>query len=735
MTKYQDILKSYANGKDGLADYKPSESEVKTTRAVYQRYSDMKGFRQGAGNAPTNFESDWDDWEKMYMGRQPARKEGDWRSKIVVPIAFSLIESVMSDASEQYFGPRYKPVEEQDAAKADLSNHIVEYTMDKGNFKNEYMKAEKSACIFGTGIMQEYWRSDRRKLKDLIKFDPIKGIREYKEYDQTDFDDVYAENVNIRDFFIDEASDGFDGPKAARDCIRRYIISKNSFHRLYDTEFNNTNHVVCGGDTNRYEFYQAPQGIRDDEVEVLWYWNREEDKLIVVANDVLLKEGPIPYDHKELPFVRYPFVVRPNYFYGIGLPEIVESQQEELNTIRRMRLDNEHMSIHKMFLVGDNIDISEEDLVPRPHGMIRVGGDPAQFQPLEYSGTKRSAYEEEDRLKDDIVIATGIEPRMDLKSDVSATAEAIRKETLLKRVRKHFNLLKDESIKRLFELRISIIQQYYSQPQLNRISPDDLTDEYKQELRDENRFVTVDGEPYEQKYRSIRLDGKKLERKKENGTNRIAVQEVPGYSFFDIDPEILRAKLDVSVEIESMPISKAADQQRWDLLYDRATMNPTIDLVKITKKWLKHHEENPDDVMEGEADIADKIEEAREEFAQLMKGEKVPPNNQPTEEHIKEHDELLEGAVNYGELSEDSEEFANILNHVSDEIKILQGEQEKQMQEMQAAMAAQEGGQGQQGQPQGRQGGPINPNQAALTRQSPGNIPGTPAPEIAPPQE
>jgi len=714
---YQDVLKTYKKEDDALSHYIPTEEEVKVIRAVYQRYSDMKSFRLGGESAPTNFEDDWDSWEKLYMGRQPERKEGDWRSKIIVPMAYSLVESVMSDASEQSFGPLFKPVEEDDAAKADLVKHIVEYTMSKGNFKTEYEKAEKSACIFGTGILQEYWKSERRILKDLVKFDKNKDIQEYKEYEQTDFDDVYAESVNIRDFYIDEAADDFDGPKAARDCIRRYIISANTFQRLYGKEYENSKYVISGGDTSRYEFYKAPKGINDDEVEMLWYWNREEDKLIIVCNDVLLRNGPNIYDHKELPFAKITFVKRPNYFYGIGLPEILESQQEELNTIRRMRLDNAHMSIHKMFLIGDNISISEEDLVPRPHGHIEVGGDVSQFKPLEYSDTKQSAYLEEDRLKDDIVVATGIEPRMELKSDVSATAEGIRKEELLKRIRHHFNSVKEE-LARLFKLRLSTIQQYYSKPQLERITPEELSKEYMEEIRDEGRYLEVNNQPYEQKYRSIRLDGKEIIRKKENGRDRVAVREIPGYSFFDVEPELIRAKLDVEVEIESMPISKAYNQQRWDLLYDRAIQNPTITPENITKKWLKAHEVNPDDVMTGAESIADKIQEAREEFTGLLNDEEVPPNEQPTEEHIQEHQELLEAGLNYGNIQEDSEVYANITRHIDDEVKILQGEKQKQMEMMQMAEQAKNGG------------GPVNPNQAAMT--GPGNTPATPAPNVAP---
>src|SRR5688572_23042117 len=99
-------------------------------------------------------------------------------------------------------------------------------------------------------------------------------------------------------------------------------------------------------------------------VEVLWYWfEKHVDWICVVANDVLVFMGPNPYKHKKIPFARALDVKRTHKFYGKGEGALLESIQDELNILRRMVIDRNHLDIDKMFIGSNKLNLSEEDLI------------------------------------------------------------------------------------------------------------------------------------------------------------------------------------------------------------------------------------------------------------------------------------------------------------------------------------------------------------------------------------
>lgn len=137
-------------------------------------------------------------------------------------------------------------------------------------------------------------------------------------------------------------------------------------------------------------------------IEILEYYDRDEI-IVIGAKEVMLKRIDNPYG--ILPFVMCKYTNAPHELYGIGLPEMIASLQEELNTTRNQRMDNVNLVINRMWKASTIADIDYDNLISYPGNVIKCG-DPNGLIPLETPDVTESAYKEESVIKGDIELAT-----------------------------------------------------------------------------------------------------------------------------------------------------------------------------------------------------------------------------------------------------------------------------------------------------------------------------------------
>src|SRR3990167_3868011 len=415
--------------------YKPLGKIAEDLKKVYLRYSYMKAGRQINGK---NLETLWDRWEKQYESWRPPKNADDWQSNIVPPFTTTIVERSLGELIDQTLQPMIVPRGAEDAVRAKVLGYIKDYTWEIGDGDLELYASIKQALILGKTIWHETYWQDKRKVKLLKKFDFEKNEEEYIEKEIYDFDDVYGENVDIRNFFIDPQARSINrGRYKAQDVINRYIMNYDAFMEnfsgtIYD-QFRVAKLVKPGGDLNYYQFYKPPEGIdKNNQVEVLFYWGRRPDKFIIVANDVVIRDGPNPYNHKQLPFAEGSDVPRLNQFWASGEPKLLESIQDELTTLRRMRIDRQHIDIWKMFLVSNRESLDEDEAIVAPSRFLYVDDPKNSIVPLEYNAVHPTAYQEEELLKEDGRQVTGIQSP---QPTTTATESAIFKESTMKSLR------------------------------------------------------------------------------------------------------------------------------------------------------------------------------------------------------------------------------------------------------------------------------------------------------------
>jgi len=615
----KDQKKVEEDKRKGPLGYKPGDDEEQDRIFVYERFKEMKTGRTGGD---TDYEDMWDEADKSYKAYAASRDSDDWRADLHIPFEYSVIRTMLQETTSAIEMPMTIPVEEQDKPTSVVFNEIIPVVLDKSNWFIKKFSIDKERFIRGTAIGKVFFRSDKRDIKEITKYDPKTGEETYKEKTIYDYDDVDIEFIDLHNFYMDEAARKIE---YARDCIERQVMHIGEFRRLYG-KYDNSKYVIAGGDTTMYQYYQPPQDADSNEVEVLLYTNKPLDKFVIMANDVVVHRGPIPYHHKELNYVVFYTDMDQNSFYGRGIPEIIRAMVEEANLMRNSRLDRLRLLNNPMFFVSDQIDLDDEDIVSRPGGAIPVAGPlnvDQYVKEVPISDTKIAAYKEYDQISDDIIKAVGIDYRVQgLNMGGTATEAAILKESAMKYIQMLSLLSQQYSLKRLGTLLVSTIQQFYSLKRVGRLTG-------------------------EEDYKTIRLKGRAIVQDQE-GQN--VAQEIEGESFIkigeDISPQDIRdSRFDIDIEAGPEPyITKPLMLSKITEAFDRLmplppNIFPDTGKTKIVKRYIDVNDFGikSDDVYEGAAGPDEERNLALDENQQMDQGQPLPPTPNITPEHTLVH--------------------------------------------------------------------------------------------------
>jgi hypothetical protein len=478
-------------GSGHVYTYHPSnKSERDARRRVWDRYQKMK-------DSPLRAKAErrWDLGDKMYSMWSPDRDKDDWKADVILPDGFSAVQTHMQETIQLRPRPHIEGVESSDETLKMFKNHTFQYAMDKTDFDIETYKCRNVSAIRGDAYSIEEYRYETRKVKDIKSVK--NGVIEYVEREIVDFDDVYTRFVDNWNVFTD---DSVEDPKYGRDCIYREVLSHEDFIASYQGKsgFMNVDEVVPAVNiAPNAGFFQKAADMEDNDVEILHYYNRITDSYDSLANNVLIRQTPLPSRHKELPIDKWTFYPLPGQIYGLGIPQIMYSLVEERRSGRNMALDRNKMIGAGMYLVNDLFDMDEDELTPRPHGMIRVNtnGLPIQqaIQPLNYNDVPMSSMRMDDTLLTDERRAHGLDDRpAQTAGGSTATESAIISEAAQKRINLINTLQNWTTLKSIGRKKWSNIQTFYPAGREEQIIE-------KNEVKTKQVYKTIKIDGYEYK--------------------------------------------------------------------------------------------------------------------------------------------------------------------------------------------------------------------------------------------
>jgi hypothetical protein len=407
---------------------------------------------EDAKRAKDGHQDRWDQFYTMYRSYVAKGKKGDWRSRVWMPIAFFVIETIAPRLVAQLPKFTVLPVGPEDSDPAETMEELLAWAADQSQLYIELVKALKSALMYGTGILKtsyfeqerfqivhepvmqetfsEMWSGELDMENQPIMTRVPMGVQPTGETMVTrtpyiSYAGPKAEAVDIDNFFVDPIADSIEN---ARYVIHRVFRDKDHLEKMFEQGVYKkppedvwTSFLTEHATLRRQSLIDlgpgsTPSEYDDQLVTLLEIWT---DGVVTtcaggdVNAAVLLRAERNPYAHGEKPFVRIVDHLVPHEFWGIGELEPLEGLQNVLNELWNSRIDNVKLVLNTMFLAVMDYVEDPSDLQVRPAGVVRIReGVPLNqaVQPLNLGEVTSSSYTEAAEIERLTEKVSGVSP-------------------------------------------------------------------------------------------------------------------------------------------------------------------------------------------------------------------------------------------------------------------------------------------------------------------------------------
>lgn len=390
----------------------------------------------------SNYKDKWKKYLRLYRST-PLPKEPGF-SNIFIPQTFMLCETVKARVSESLFANRpYVSVLPRGIADADnaaLVQSLLDWQLnERMNIKRIFSEdVLQDAIVLGTTVTFTGWLKRERKVKrtvvtemplpdgfggymvDEIGLPIMMPARSIEEQTLTEYDDPVLQKVDLFDFYVDRTATDI---KDARFCGHVEYLTKEqikNFEQIADWQVDWKKLAPVtdleDGKGVRSEISSVSNTSFDDsydrkdkngKYEVLHYWEDTRHMVIINRTQCVL-DSENPFNHGQKPYDKCCYVPLTNEFYGIGIPEIVEDLQDELNTNRNMRIDYNAAALRRMWKLRKGCGIEPKDLVWRQNGVLQVD-EMDDVMEINIQSLPASAFSNEEIIKQDMRDATGVQ--------------------------------------------------------------------------------------------------------------------------------------------------------------------------------------------------------------------------------------------------------------------------------------------------------------------------------------
>ncbi len=404
-----------------------------------------------------NYRDKWTAWYKMWRNHVDQLKDKNGkpikdRSNISVPYAFTMLETVLPRLVVTLFAGRpyvtvkgipfsldeYRRVAANGLrpwdANAEKMQKLLDYQQNVTfDMQDEFYTGLKILALYGTAVSYTGWKLSERSIirKELLpvtdedgqpitEADGVTPVMDFQpvQISKKEYDDPEVKFLDLGLFYVDSNAEDIDD---ARYAGHVEYLSKPQLQELEDqgqlsidwgkVPKNNVRNEARNHRMNAVGIpVDGALSLDDTEdmdlYEVHHYW--EDDRYAVLINrGYIARDSENPFWHKKKPYDKDVYTKVPNEFHGIGLMEVAEDLQLELNTERNQRIDYRSFSMRRMFKSKRNADINPAELVWRQGGVIHVDeeDDVTTFDAPD-TGVGAS-FNQEEQIKQDLRDVTG----------------------------------------------------------------------------------------------------------------------------------------------------------------------------------------------------------------------------------------------------------------------------------------------------------------------------------------
>jgi hypothetical protein len=353
----------------------------------------------------SNYYDEWKAWNDQYRCI-PAKKPYTWMSNNFVPMTQSKVEAAVSNlvGVMMSVNPSFqvKPKEAGDVDQARIIQSLLQYQLDESGFFRKFQEFLRSLCIYGTAVGKIVWDTKFQQVTEWTpKTEPILSLfgMQLGQKFLGNFPEVKDKKVygyprfipcNLIDIFPDptsiEVQDGWIIHRTYRS--RDYLLKMHeAYPDIYtkeilkieesDTTEKNDGNSEIQSDLGRDAEPQVKRQEKEGKVELFERWGLAEQNgelvpsCITVANSkYLIRNTANPFWHQMNPFVKGTYIPADNDFYGIGIPEILEGLQHNLNEIFNQRNDNINFALNRPVIVKTGAGVNVKKITLKPGGVF-----------------------------------------------------------------------------------------------------------------------------------------------------------------------------------------------------------------------------------------------------------------------------------------------------------------------------------------------------------------------------
>lgn len=712
------------NGKASKKDFKVVDRvktrtdqlvEARRTSCIWEHPKNAVDVGEGdwsfTPNAGTDWAEHWDICMKAYLMHHSYIKG---RSNLKSPISFAPVEAIMSEFKENNIATTLSPTQESDKEKVKIYQHIDRHWDNTSGVNEVNAETMQTAAILGTSFRRVVWMDKTREVEIILgsaeatreaykilsegsekeKEKMLDRIRKQKKpltkkTTIVDYRDVVHIAVDPYEYYPDDNSLTLYGPTyEAADGSWIQTPTLTAFKQEYKNSLDpfvireNVKLVTTAEAAQKAygkneAFFKKPETVESDRVVLIHYENQVKDEYVILANDILIRRGPIPYNHKRLTFVRHRFLPIPGQFYGMGIPTIVESLQAEDEATRNMVMEALKLSIARPMFVNSSVWEDVDNVMDElePNLRVPISGDPnAAIRFLEAPNIPFDYWRVQERLKSDSVEITGINP---LAYSMPKAGEPVRNnmmslESSLKMIRKAVKNWA-EGYKVAKKMNFSIMKQKYPEDYVEEIGPGD-DEKYSYHNEEDMEPAEKDTKKSaKKKYRTIKTENVQLSvdygnEEETSGSEfgaldsmmnnmdkgKFKVNEEPSQEagYFELKGEYLALDGDIDVEVNVdtiVPMSEGFKLQRMEKAFTQlypVFANPQVldnpSVAQLVREYIEVNgfSEKLTESLQDETDDDD-IKEAEQQDIKMMEGIPVPGYPGASEGHVRKHTEDL----------------------------------------------------------------------------------------------
>lgn len=613
------------------------KSEWKTVSGIKNRIMEMYNARQSQCylvnfNGSKSFDFHWDQVEKNYLAGESLDNSREYESNLQSTIAYRTIAALDAKERRQEIKFLIESRNESDESKGRAATHkyiFEDYFRRNRDIRYKFLDVSRRAKIYGTSVAYIPYTVRMREVQfpitpDIKKEDIELGILPELKYETkkiVDYEDADFIPWDIRDFYIDPNAVDLHGTnRAAVDAAGILYVTPSQVRIMFqgDPDIKNLDKIESTNvETFNTSTFKSPRDWERGFGELILYYNMETDSEVIIYNEIELKNKPIPYVDKQIPFVAFHCVRHPGHFYGMGIVDLVIQQSSEDSALKNLRLNRIKITTAPPVVAGASIFSEAVDQLEKwePNMILKLS-DITQFKPIDFPAIPFDSFRITEELKDEAVMNTGVNVQgmMLPMSSTPATNTLAMKETMGDMANMYSDNLM-EGMNTWGVMLDSRFCQFYALP--TKKAALELGKKQMRELRLEDIDIFKDEED---NYKARDMKGSKIIR---------------------LDAEMFKWEGNPNIYISPdfvSPISQAFKMRKAQEILPQLTplagdvntpmgngSPAVIDIRKLVKWYLNEMEMGDEDLLlDEDEDRMEEIQQALEQNQKMQAGEMVP---------------------------------------------------------------------------------------------------------------